>query len=203
MAKGRASTARTPMVDVTDVDDLGELLRSEDTDVRERAWGALYEREFARVYRLVCRFGVDPGEVEDVTQRAFVVAFRRISEVERIRDPGAWLRAIAVRLVAEHRRWRSVRAAKSWLLRDLRVAAPAPVCTAPADTADQMENIRTVLLRLSVKLRDVLVLCDIEECTPTEVAQMLRIPVNTVRSRRGAARRKFAQLWRARFGDER
>lgn len=183
---------------------LGLLLRSEQADERERAWRVLYDQNFERVYRLVCRFGIEPGEVEDLTQKAFVIAFRRMSDVEDIRNPGAWLRGIVVRVVSQHRRWRRVRDAKRWLLRDIRVAAPQPVPTPErgAAAAQDLENIRAVLDQLSDKLRDVLVLCDVEECTPREVAELLRIPVNTVRSRRRAARKKFTDIWRRDVGGE-
>jgi DNA-directed RNA polymerase specialized sigma24 family protein len=42
----------------------------------------------------------------------------------------------------------------------------------------------------------VLVLCEIEELAPGEVAGTLGIPFNTVRSRRLLARRSFEKLWR-------
>jgi len=185
-------------------DTLGALLRSERSAEREAAWRLLYDQHFDRVYRLVCRFGVEPGEVEDITQRAFIVAFRRITEVEEVRNPGAWLRGIAVRVVAQHRRWRRVREAKRWLLRDIRVAAPLPVMTPErnAVVSEELDRIREVLNGLNSRHRDVLVLCDIEECSPREAAELLKIPVNTVRSRRRAAREKFTTIWRSRFGGE-
>ena len=206
--RGRAGPVALPdddrltLVEGTGQPDLGAMLRADAADVRERAWRILYDEQFARVYRLVCRFGVEASEVEELTQRAFVVAFRRIGEVEHVHNPGAWLRGIVVRLVAQHRRWRRVREAKKWLLRDLRVAAPQPVPPVRHDAAERIDHIRTVLQQLSAKLRDVLVLCDVEECTPKEAAELLRVPVNTVRSRRQAARAKFLDLWRRQYGDD-
>jgi len=184
---------------------LAARLCSAEASEREDAWRALYEDQFNRAYRLVCRFGVEPAEVEDLVQRAFVVAFRRIHEVEEVRDPAAWLRGIVVRVIAQHRRWRRVREAKRWLLRDAPAAAPLPVIApdAGAEASREMEEVRQVLARLSGKLRDVLVLCDIEECAPREAAVLLGIPVNTVRSRRRIARDKFLAIWREKFGEDR
>jgi RNA polymerase sigma-70 factor (ECF subfamily) len=177
-------------------------LTSGDPRQREKAWRALVDAHYPRIYRLVCRFGVEPAEVEDIVQRALVVAFRRIHEVDDVRDPAAWLRGIAVRVVAQHRRWRGVRAAKRWILRDLPAAGVAPVITPEQSTAsaEEMEAVRAVLARLSPKLRDVLVLCDIEELAPQEAAEALDIPVNTVRSRRRLAKEKFLALWEKEHG---
>ncbi len=172
-------------------------------DQREVTWRALYQAEFDRVYRLVCRLGAEPAEVEDLVQRAFLIAYQRLDQVGEIRSPIGWLRGIAVRVVAQHRRWRRVREAKRWLLRDLRVAAPPPVIApdAGANAAREIDHCRAVLVRLNPKLRDVLVLCDIEDCTPKEVAEILGIPVNTVRSRRRLARDRFAAIWRKEYGE--
>jgi DNA-directed RNA polymerase specialized sigma24 family protein len=95
---------------------LTEALRSTSVDERDAAWRALYDEHFAPVYRLVCRFGVPFADVEDVTQRVFVVAYRRVQEIDDVRNVGAWLRAIVVRVIAEHRRWLRVRRVKQWLL---------------------------------------------------------------------------------------
>ena len=184
---------------------LAARLRSPEVDEREAAWRTLYDRHFNQVYRLVCRFGIEPGEVEDLTQKAFEVAFRRINEVDELRNPLAWLRGIVVRVVAQHRRWQRVRDAKRFLLRDLPAAAPPPVLTpeAGASNARELDRARAIMAQLSSKLQSTLVLCDLEECTPLEAAKVLGISVNTVRSRRRLARLKFKALWREQFGDER
>ncbi|HEY3499072.1 MAG TPA: sigma factor-like helix-turn-helix DNA-binding protein, partial [Polyangiaceae bacterium] len=49
--------------------------------------------------------------------------------------------------------------------------------------------------RMSAKLRDALVLVELEEQTPREAAAILGIPLNTLRSRLLLARRQFEQLF--------
>ena len=183
--------------------DLAADLRGPASTEQEAAWRSLYDREFDRVYRLVCRLGAEPGEVEDLVQRAFLTAFQRLDAVAAVHDPGAWLRGIVVKVVAQHRRWRRVREAKRWLLGDLRVAAPAPVIPpdAGANAAREVERCRAVLDGMGRKLRDVLVLCDLEQCTPKEVSEILGIPVNTVRSRHRLARDRFTAIWRKEYGE--
>jgi len=48
---------------------------------------------------------------------------------------------------------------------------------------------------MSNKLRDALVLLDIEGVPPHEAAQLLGVPRNTVRSRHILAREEFKRLW--------
>ncbi len=180
------------------------LLRSEETAERDDAWRALFDAHYDRVYRLVCRFGVQPMDVEDVVQRAFEIAYDRIREVDDVRDAPAWLRGIVVRVVAHHRRWRRVREAKRWLLRETRLVERAPVITPDRDVAaaQRLAQVRDVLDRMSPKLRDVFVLCCIDECTPREAANALGIPLNTARSRRRLAREQFDSIWQRRHGGD-
>ena len=60
---------------------------------------------------------------------------------------------------------------------------------------ESLERLRTVLEQMSPKLRDTLVLVDLEELLPREAAEILGVPLNTVRSRRALARAEFRRLW--------
>ena len=179
-------------------------LRSASIPVRDQAWRLLYQQQFDVIYRLVCRFGVALGEVEDVTQTVFERAHRRMGEVDQVRHVGVWLRGIAVRVVAEHWRWQRVRRLGRWLLQStVEASAPRPPTPEQTTAAAQLQGrVGAVLNRMNRKLREVLVLVDIEECTPAEAAVILDIPVNTVRSRRRLARERFRQLWTGAPGGE-
>jgi RNA polymerase sigma-70 factor, ECF subfamily len=160
---------------------------------KEEAWEALYRQHFGEVYRFVWRAGAPADEVEDLTQRAFVVAYERIDDLHQLTNARAWLRGIALRLLAAHRRWRKVRELKRWLVK----AEPPPPITPEQHVAtDQLgELVRRALEGISPKLRDALVLCDMEDLTPAEAAEILGVPLNTVRSRRRLAREEFARAW--------
>lgn len=172
-------------------------LRSASTRERERAWRTLFEEQFDAVYRLAWRLGTPPAEVEDVVQRVFVVAHRRIQEVDDVQNVGAWLRGIAVRVVADDRKWRRVRRIKDWVLRtssEIRAeTAPTPEATAAARQAQA--RVVAVLDRMSAKLRDVLVLAELEGLGPQEIAETLGVPLNTARSRKRLAREQFETIW--------
>ena len=107
-----------------------QLLALDTTDTFRRVeattWRTLYDRHFRDVYRLVYSMGVDHADVEDVTQRVFVVVHSKLGRAP-IRNPKAWLRAITIRVVSDYRRWHKVRRVKKWLLRatvDATTAAP-------------------------------------------------------------------------------
>ena len=179
-------------------------LRSGSVAERDRAWRALYQEHVDRIYRLVCRFGVEPGEVEDVTQRTFIIAHQRLQEIDDVENVGAWLRGIAVKVIGHHRRWHRVRRVKKWLVEatfgDDGIGTPE---TPESGTSshEQQDRVRVVLGEMSVKLREVLVLTEIEEMQPAEAAKVLGIPVNTVRSRKRLAKEEFQRRWGERYGN--
>jgi RNA polymerase sigma-70 factor (ECF subfamily) len=160
----------------------------------------LYDQHFDLVFRLITRFGVDPAEVEDLTQRVFVVAYRRMDRVGTLDQPQAWLRAIAVRILHEHHRWRRVRRLRAWLVENSWAGRRLEESTPERSLLDQetLTRIRWVLGQMSAKLCDTLVLVELEELSPHEAAAILGIPLNTVRSRRLLARVEFRRLWHQR-----
>jgi RNA polymerase sigma-70 factor (ECF subfamily) len=163
------------------------------------SWRALYEDHFDAVYRLVCRFGIY-SDAEDVVQEVFIRAHKKIEDGEEVLNPRGWLRGIAVRVLAEQRRWRAIRSVKKWFVQTI-FELEQPESPTPEQTATHSETQRevaAVLRQMSPKLRDALVLTDIDECSTEEAAALLGIPENTVRSRRRLAREQFGRLWKER-----
>lgn len=163
----------------------------------ERAFCRLYEEYFEEVHGLVCRFGVAPNDALDLTQQVFSVALRHKQSLTQIAAPHSWLRAIVLRVVHEHYRFLRVRRLKAWLVEHSWAARAIDERTPEIGTLeDEMRaRVRGVLERMSTKLRDTLVLVELEELDPQEVAKILAISHNTLRSRRRLARAEFARLW--------
>ncbi|MGB0680884.1 MAG: RNA polymerase sigma factor [Polyangiales bacterium] len=165
-------------------------------------WTELYDMHAAHILRFLLQNGAPAADVEDLGHQVFLVVHARLQRGEQVEYPAAWLRAIALRVLAQHRRWRRVRQVKAWLLRDrpstaAAMASPDAACMRH-ETCDQ---VATVLDKLSPKLREVLVLTDIEHRSVQESAKILRISVNTLRSRRRLAKERFRALWQRRHGD--
>jgi RNA polymerase sigma factor (sigma-70 family) len=160
-------------------------------------FGYLYETYFASIYRMISRYGVAPADVEDLAQRVFLAAHEQLSRDVEPEKPEAWLRTIGLHVVHEYFRWRRVRRVKAWLV-EYSWAGRSTVEQTPETLAlrdECLEGVRWVLTRMSSKLRDALVLLDLEELSPREAAELLAIPLNTVRSRRALARVEFRRLW--------
>jgi RNA polymerase sigma-70 factor (ECF subfamily) len=126
---------------------------------------------------------IDP---EDAAHDVFLVVFRRIGDVERVEAFKSWLFGITRRVIAAHRR-------RAWLRRWLPGAVP-DVATTAADPGRRAEQTQTAdrvwvaILALPDHHREVLVLCDLEERADSEVAELLRVPKGTVKSRLRRAR---------------
>lgn len=163
----------------------------------ERAFSRLYAEQFDRVYGLLGRYGIPTAELEDLAQQVFSVAFHHRRELTRLEHPRAWLAAITVRVVREHYRWRRVRRLKAWLVEHSWAARGADEWTPEREAlrSEASERVRGVLGRMSTKLRDALVLCELEELGTREAAEILAVPQNTLRSRQRLARAEFLRLW--------
>lgn len=164
----------------------------------EAAFSHLYAEQFDRVYGLLGRYGVAPADSEDLAQQVFSVAFAHQSELPRLENPRAWLTAIAVRVAHEHYRKRRVRRVKAWLVEHSWAARATDEVTPEREAlkSEASTRVRGVLERMSEKLRDALVLVELEELGTREAAQILAIPHNTLRSRQRLARAEFERLWR-------
>jgi RNA polymerase sigma factor (sigma-70 family) len=106
---------------------------------------------------------------------------------------------VAARVVREHYRWRKVRRLRAWIVehswagRSIQEGTPET----NALSSEASERVHRVLQAMSAKLRDALVLTDLEELGTREAAEILAIPHNTLRSRHRLAREQFLRLWQA------
>lgn len=141
-----------------------------------------YEAAYPRVLRVVAAMADGVEDAEACVQDAFVQLLPRWQRVRRYDDPEAWVRQVAVRrLVSSHRR-RQVAAR----LRP-RLAQPEVV---PEPHGDRLD-VDGVLRRLTPEARAVLVLHHGMGMPLPEVAEVLGVPVGTVKSRLHRARAAF------------
>lgn len=157
----------------------------------------LYDAHFDTVLRLILRFGIGRHDAEDLAQRVFLVVYRRHDDNTHLEHPEAWLRAIVVRVVRQHFRWLRVRRAGQWLVEHSWAGRAEDDFNPERDAIayESLHRARRVLQRMSHKLRETVVLLDIEGLSPKDAAELLNIPINTLRSRRALAREEFKRLW--------
>ncbi|HEX5098299.1 MAG TPA: RNA polymerase sigma factor [Polyangiaceae bacterium] len=165
----------------------------------EVAFTRLYQEHFERVYRLLGRYGIAPHDVDDLAQQVFIVAYARRDALAELKNPHAWLAAIAVRVAHEHYRWRRVRRLKAWVVEHSWAARGADEATPEREAlrSESAARVRSVLEQMSKKLRDALVLLELQGLATEEAAEILAIPPNTLRSRQRLAKESFERLWLA------
>lgn len=150
----------------------------------ETALSLLIGRHRNRLVRTATNLLRDRHEAEDVSQEAFLKAFR---EIHRLRDDRAfsgYLYRICVRLCMDRLR--------------LKRAEPTEFDRIQDHEGALIENrvvIEKVLNQLPADLRTTLVLREIEQLSYEEVAEVMHVPIGTVRSRLHTAREKFRKLW--------
>jgi RNA polymerase sigma-70 factor, ECF subfamily len=140
-----------------------------------------------RVARGVLRNAPD---AEDVAQEALLRAYRRF---ERLRDRSrfrAWLVRITFRLALDR-----ARSAGRREMRETEWARQRPADTTEdlAASSEFQVHLNRAVDELSPKLRLVLLLAAMEEHPLDDVAQMLGLPVGTVKSRLFKAKKQLAE----------
>jgi RNA polymerase sigma factor (sigma-70 family) len=141
----------------------------------------LYTRHKRDVYRFVLRDVRDPDEAEDITQTAFLDAYRALRRGDEPQQPQAWLLTIAQN--AARRRFRT-RAA-----RPLEVELDAEFIAAPDREGPSADDIRIALERLRPAQREALVLREIGGRSYVEIAAAMDMSVPAVETLLFRARR--------------
>ena len=177
----------TPRNDLSDNDLLRLMLTGD-----EEALALLYRRRQAGVYRFSLQMSGSKPIAEDVTQEVFLFLMRdgQVFDPER-GSVAAFLLGVA----------------RNYVLRRLRVEhllAPlgddhdeeqsvfqtaADLCPLEDLTrAETIENVRKAVLSLPAKYREVVVLCELQDVSYVETAEILGCAIGTVRSRLHRAR---------------
>jgi RNA polymerase sigma-70 factor, ECF subfamily len=170
----------------------------------KRAFELLVEKYQRKLARLLSRFVRDPSEVEDVTQEAFIKAYRALPAFRGDSAFYTWLYRIGINT------------AKNYLMALGRRAPTSTEIEAEEaegyEEADQLRDINTpesVLLsneigatvnatiaELPEELRTAIQLREIEGMSYEEIARIMDCPIGTVRSRIFRAREAIAERLR-------
>ena len=149
------------------------------------AASGLVDRYQKRLFNVALRMLHNVQDAEDVTQAAFFNAFRGL----RTYDPRyrffSWIYRITVN---ESLNTLKRRKPVVTLEDDLGIAAPGP---APDGAADEEDRVGRALMRLKPDDRAVVVLRHFVSFSYQEIADVLEIPVKTVKSRLFTARERL------------
>lgn len=167
----------------------------------EAAWRSLVQRHTRRVFRIAYQFTGRVDEAEDLTQEIFVRVMKNIQRFDAAQGAfGGWLTTLARRQAIDHyrrRRQERIRRVEEATVLDFAQAAEE----APIQKLEREERVQLVhsgLRALPPDLREVLVLCDLQELGYEEISRTLEIPLGTVKSRINRGRLELAKRLLAR-----
>ena len=153
------------------------------------AFGDLVRKYQDRLYTTMTHVLGSSEDAKDVVQDAFVKAFVKLESFQRASGFYTWLYRIAFNTAISRQRRR--RPTQSVDLRQDCGQEPLDPGAAPGERLEREElakQVRGALETLSDEHRTVLVLRDIDGCDYDAMANILDIPVGTVRSRLHRAR---------------
>jgi RNA polymerase sigma-70 factor (ECF subfamily) len=141
------------------------------------AFEELFARYRGPLYGFFRRRLPTAERAEDLTQETFLAVIHAAARYRQLAQVRTYLYGIALKLLAAERRKH-----REEILPD---SFPEPVLNPSAETA---LSVRELLEKLDPGEREILMLREYEQLSYAEIAELLRLPVNTVRSRLFRAR---------------
>jgi RNA polymerase sigma-70 factor (ECF subfamily) len=165
-------------------------------DGDELAWEHLVRRYQGRVCSVAYSYTGSDEEAMDVAQEVFIRVWKRL---DSCRDPerfAAWLLRIARNACLDHLRRRKARPpAQDVPAEDLAsLADPGKRPDADVQARDERDVLEIAMQRLSPINREAILLKDIQGLPLEEMADMLDLPLGTVKSRCSRARVELARI---------
>jgi len=170
------------------------------------AWEDLVQRSHRRIYNICYRFTGSASDAEDLTQEVFIKMYRTLNTYDPAKAAFmTWVATITRNLLVDH-----FRKTKSERLTDSLDVTPAgqpdsaslasrlPDSAPPLDSRLQSREIQLMVQRelqkLSPELREAVILRDLQDMDYREIAQVLKVPEGTVKSRINRGRTELARL---------
>ena len=174
----------------------------------KRAFELLVEKYQRKLARLLSRFIRDPAEVEDVTQEAFIKAYRALPAFRGESAFYTWLYRIGINTAKNYLMAMGRRAPTSTeveaeeaegfeegeQLRDINTPESLLLSNEIAET------VNSTIEQLPEELRTAIQLREIEGMSYEDIAQVMNCPIGTVRSRIFRAREAIAERLRPLLG---
>jgi RNA polymerase sigma-70 factor (ECF subfamily) len=158
------------------------------------AWAELVRTHHRRVYGLCYRFTGNPADAEDLTQDVFLKVYSNLSSF----DTGRGSLQVWITTMTRNQRatsslddgWESTEELQP--ITRLMAAGPSPHESAAQKELAKM--VQDALARVSMELREAVILRDLQDLDYKEIAQVLGIPEGTVKSRISRGRAELARL---------
>jgi len=167
----------------------------------QEAFGKLFNRYQEMAYRLAMRYVRNFADAQDVTQEAFIRAYRSLGTLN---DPAKfvpWLRTIVINLckTLQKKRWLEYERMEFWdttpgseeMRRLITLADDAPTPEQLVEQQELAEIVRQAIERLSERNRIAVLLFYIDGLSYREISDFLQLPLSTIKGRLNKARRQL------------
>ncbi|MCX7834455.1 MAG: sigma-70 family RNA polymerase sigma factor [bacterium] len=165
----------------------------------ESAFDTLMQRFQDPLYSFIVRMLNDKNCARDILQDTFLKVWEKRHQYKEIGQFSTWVYTIATNLVRTELRKRKIRRWIPLSTRDsneLEIDPQDPNAGPEelANSSDLRVKINQALKKLPVEYREVIILRDINDLSYEEVAQVLKIPLGTVKSRVNRGRQKMQEM---------
>ncbi len=170
------------------------------------AWEELVREHSRRIYNICYRFTGSGVDAEDLTQEIFIKVYRSLISYDE--QKGAfttWITTMTRNLLVDHfRRSKQDRVTDSMdsalgteedvpaLSERIKDVKPAP--DAVLASKERQKLVQQALEKISPDLREAVILRDLQDMDYREIAQVLKVPEGTVKSRINRGRAELARL---------
>lgn len=177
----------------------GNFSSSAGSKLEGRDFEPLFRQHGARIYALSVRLCGNRSDGEDLAQETFLTAYRRLGQFRGEADFGSWVYRICVNLWKNRVRYEKRRSFWKHVSlfggnkddddpRPMEIADPKDRTDAPAELAERHRHVREAMAGLDPHERAALTLREMEDKTYEEIADLLGLPLGTVKSRIARAR---------------
>jgi RNA polymerase sigma-70 factor (ECF subfamily) len=170
----------------------------------QHAWDLIVRQYWRKVFNVAYKFVGKHDEAEDLAQDIFLKIFKSLDSFDRRANFQTWLISVSRNLCIDH--YRSVRKERETIDRGVDASALSPQSSdagpiAALEQRDRVLLLRQALAALPETLRTAVLLRDIQELSYQEIADKLRLPEGTVKSRINRGRTELARQIRKLRGD--
>lgn len=150
----------------------------------------IYARHHVRVYRFILRFVSDSATAEDLTNDVFIDVWRQAGRYEGRSQVSTWILGMArFKALSDRRKVRNV-VDPDDALGEVEDDADTPEVS--AQKKDKAQALRNCIAKLSAEHREIVDLVYYHDKSIKEVAEIVGIPENTVKTRMFHARKNLS-----------
>lgn len=160
----------------------------------EEAFQAVYDLTRDQAYGLIYYLAPNKHDVPDIMSEVYIELFKSLDNYQQEQKFSSWFNGLIIRQVRNWKRksWRRVRIMER--MKGMSFQPHMMMEDRASHLIDRLELL-PMLENLPLKLREVVVLRYYEDCSLEEIAQLLKIPLGTVKSRHHHALKRLRSMY--------